>query len=120
MPSTCLALILAAGEGTRMRSSLPKVLHQVAGISMLQHVMRVSRKAGCEAIAVVAGNGSEQVSETVAKEDATAEVFLQTERLGTAHAVLAARKGAYHRATATGTTPKMNAKRNTKPKKKIG
>ncbi len=123
MPSTCLALILAAGEGTRMRSSLPKVLHQVAGISMLQHVMRVSRKAGCEAIAVVAGNGSEQVSETVAKEDGTAEVFLQTERLGTAHAVLAARKaletGSDHLLVLFGDTPLLSPATLTRMREKL-
>lgn len=91
MSKSTLALILAAGEGTRMRSPKPKVLHEVANLPMVCHVMRVSSEAGCDHIAVVAGNGSVRVSEVVARENAKAKIFIQTERLGTAHAVLAAR-----------------------------
>ncbi|MEM9278961.1 MAG: bifunctional UDP-N-acetylglucosamine diphosphorylase/glucosamine-1-phosphate N-acetyltransferase GlmU [Pseudomonadota bacterium] len=92
MARTCLAIILAAGEGTRMRSNLPKVLHPVAGLPMITHVMRVSVAAQCDAIAVVAGKGAEAVSEIVVTEKSDTQVFEQTERLGTGHAVLAARK----------------------------
>jgi len=92
MSDNTLALILAAGEGTRMRSPKPKVLHEVANLPMVCHVMRVSKTAGCGRIAVVAGNGSETVSEIVQGENATAEIFIQEKRLGTAHAVLAARE----------------------------
>jgi len=92
MARTCLSLILAAGEGTRMRSQLPKVLHEVANIPMLSHVMRVCSAAESEKIAVVAGKGSELVIDVVQKENPAASVHVQTERLGTAHAVLAARE----------------------------
>lgn len=92
MARTCLSLILAAGEGTRMRSSLPKVLHEVANIPMLSHVMRVCVAADSDKIAVVAGKGSELVIDVVERENASASVHVQKERLGTAHAVLAARE----------------------------
>ena len=52
---TCLAIVLAAGEGTRMRSARPKVLHEVAGRSMLAHVLAAVRGAGTEMAAVVVG-----------------------------------------------------------------
>ncbi len=92
MARTCLSLILAAGEGTRMRSNLPKVLHEVANIPMVSHVMRVCSAAESDEVAVVAGKGSELVIDVVEKENTSASVHVQTERLGTAHAVLAARE----------------------------
>lgn len=92
MARTCLSLILAAGEGTRMRSSLPKVLHEVANIPMLSHVMRVCSEAKSDKIAVVIGKGGEMVIDVVEKENPNASSHIQTERLGTAHAVLAARE----------------------------
>lgn len=92
MARTCLSLILAAGEGTRMRSSLPKVLHEVANIPMLSHVMRVCDAAKSDKIAVVIGKGSELVIDVVENENSNASSYIQTERLGTAHAVLAARE----------------------------
>src|SRR3954451_15397272 len=85
---TCLAIVLAAGEGTRMRSSRPKVLHEVAGRSMLAHVLTAVRGAGTEAVAVVIGPNSEAVAEEVRQVVPKAQVFVQTERRGTAHAVL--------------------------------
>lgn len=91
MTRTCLSIILAAGEGTRMRSDLPKVLHEVANIPMLSHVMRVCSAAQSDNIAVVTGKGAELVVDVVGKENPQASVHAQTERLGTAHAVLAAR-----------------------------
>ena len=54
-PRTCLAVVLAAGEGTRMRSTRPKVLHEIAGRSMLAHLLDAVAKAGASAIAVVVG-----------------------------------------------------------------
>lgn len=92
MARTCLSLILAAGEGTRMRSPLPKVLHEVANIPMLSHVMRVCNAAETTRIAVVIGKGSELVEGVVKQENPIATTHTQTKRLGTAHAVLAARK----------------------------
>jgi bifunctional UDP-N-acetylglucosamine pyrophosphorylase/glucosamine-1-phosphate N-acetyltransferase len=88
---TCLAIVLAAGEGTRMRSAVPKVLHPIAGRSMLGHVLSAVRGAGTEAIAVVVGPHSDAVAEEARRTVPKAQVFTQTERRGTAHAVLAAR-----------------------------
>ncbi len=89
---TCLAIVLAAGEGTRMRSSLPKVMHKLAGRSMLAHVLAAVRDAGTEAVAVVVGPNSDAVADEAKRELPKAQVFVQTERRGTAHAVLSARK----------------------------
>jgi bifunctional UDP-N-acetylglucosamine pyrophosphorylase / glucosamine-1-phosphate N-acetyltransferase len=72
-----------------MRSSLPKVLHQVAGRSMLGHVLAVVKQAGADHIVVVVGPDRPDVEQEA--KAAGAEVFVQHERLGTAHAVLAAR-----------------------------
>lgn len=89
---TCLAVVLAAGEGTRMKSSLPKVLHQVAGRPMVEHVMRAVSAVGADGVAVVIGPGREDVADIVRKVLPGADIFVQTERRGTAHAVLAARE----------------------------
>ena len=59
---TCLAIVLAAGEGTRMRSSRPKVLHTVAGRSLLAHVLAALRAAGGGESAVVVGPDREDVA----------------------------------------------------------
>ncbi len=87
---SCLCVILAAGEGTRMKSDLPKVLHKVAGLPMVSHVAAAARAAGAD-IALVAGGKAEMVSEAVRAVAPSAETYVQTERLGTAHAVMAAR-----------------------------
>jgi len=87
---TCLSIILAAGEGTRMKSALPKVLHQVAGLPMLLHVVKTARAVGGD-VAVVVGHGGDQVRAALEKAAPGVETFTQAERLGTAHAVLAAR-----------------------------
>jgi bifunctional UDP-N-acetylglucosamine pyrophosphorylase/glucosamine-1-phosphate N-acetyltransferase len=89
---TCLALILAAGEGTRMKSATPKVLHKIAGLPMLGHVLNGAVAGGASEIAVVIGPGMEAVSAFLAKTAPSAKVYVQQERLGTAHAVLAAKK----------------------------
>lgn len=86
---SCLAVVLAAGEGTRMRSDLPKVLHKVAGLPMVGHVAEAARQAGVDRLAVVVGRGAEAVSAALGAHDVS--THLQTERLGTGHAVLAAR-----------------------------
>src|SRR5947209_1854301 len=92
MPRTCLTIALAAGEGTRMRSSRPKVLHAIAGRSLLAHVLASVDSAPGAAIAVVIGPGQEAVAAEVGRLAPSARVFLQGERRGTAHAVLAARE----------------------------
>jgi bifunctional UDP-N-acetylglucosamine pyrophosphorylase/glucosamine-1-phosphate N-acetyltransferase len=86
-----LAIILAAGEGTRMRSERPKALHPVAGRSMLGHVLAAVSAAGASRVAVVIGPGRDDVAAEAKRGLPEAEIFVQNERLGTAHAVLAAR-----------------------------
>lgn len=88
---TCLAIVLAAGEGTRMRSSRPKVLHEVGGRSLLAHVLAAVREAGCTDTTVVIGPDAEAVGTEARHVLPHAEIAVQTERRGTAHAVLAAR-----------------------------
>jgi bifunctional UDP-N-acetylglucosamine pyrophosphorylase / glucosamine-1-phosphate N-acetyltransferase len=89
---TCLAIVLAAGEGTRMRSARPKVLHPLAGRSLLAHVLDTIGQAGVTATAVVIGPGQEAVAAEVKRVSPGAQCFVQQERRGTAHAVLAARE----------------------------
>jgi bifunctional UDP-N-acetylglucosamine pyrophosphorylase/glucosamine-1-phosphate N-acetyltransferase len=86
-----LAVILAAGEGTRMRSSVAKVLHPIAGRPMLTHVLTSVSAIGADAVAVVIGPGHDDVAAEAARVAPDAQIFVQAERLGTAHAVLAAR-----------------------------
>ncbi len=84
---TCLAVVLAAGEGTRMRSGRPKVLHEVAGRSLLAHSLAAIAGADIGDVALVLGPGREDVAAQAGR----ARTFTQAERRGTAHAVLAAR-----------------------------
>ena len=88
---TCLAIVLAAGEGTRMRSALPKVLHAIAGRSLLAHVLAAIAEARVTATAVVVGPGQEAVQAEAQRVLPDAACFVQQERRGTAHAVLAAK-----------------------------
>jgi len=88
---TCLAVILAAGEGKRMKSSLPKVMHPIGNLPIVGHVIRAVQAAGCDRMAVVVGPGHEATEKLVTRIAGDAEVFVQAERRGTAHAVLAAR-----------------------------
>ncbi len=90
MTRSCLTIILAAGEGTRMKSAIPKVLHKVAGLAMVGHVLETAREAGGNKRVVVVGAGAEQVQTEIASLDPDAVIAVQHERLGTAHAVLAA------------------------------
>ncbi|WP_191489147.1 bifunctional UDP-N-acetylglucosamine diphosphorylase/glucosamine-1-phosphate N-acetyltransferase GlmU [Pseudomonas sp. FEN] len=78
-------VILAAGQGTRMRSSLPKVLHPVAGNSMLGHVIHSARQLDPQRIHVVIGHGADLVRERLAADDLN--FVLQDQQLGTGHAV---------------------------------
>lgn len=84
-------IILAAGKGTRMKSDLPKVLHEVAGAPMLVHAMKSGADLEPERTIVVAGHGAELVSKAATAFDENAQVVLQTEQLGTAHAVAQAK-----------------------------
>jgi bifunctional UDP-N-acetylglucosamine pyrophosphorylase / glucosamine-1-phosphate N-acetyltransferase len=88
----CLAILLAAGEGTRMRSNLPKVLHQLGGRSLLGHVIVAARAGGSDDLAIVVGPDHDDVAADVRRYAPKAQIFEQRERSGTAHAVLSARK----------------------------
>jgi bifunctional UDP-N-acetylglucosamine pyrophosphorylase/glucosamine-1-phosphate N-acetyltransferase len=90
-PRTCLAIVLAAGEGTRMRSSQPKVLHRIAGRSLLAHVLDAIAQAGVATAAVVVGPEQDEVAAEAIRVLPNAKIFVQYERRGTAHAVLAAK-----------------------------
>src|SRR3982074_3683352 len=88
---TSLTIVLAAGEGTRMRSSMPKVLHPVAGQSLLAHVLRAAPNGANASLAVVIGPDHQSVAAEARRARPDAATFEQRERFGTAHAVLAAR-----------------------------
>ncbi len=91
MERTCLAIILAAGESTRMKSSMSKVLHPVAGRPMIAHVVQALASASISDIALVVGRDAESVSAAADVGGVSVSSYLQKERLGTGHAVLAAR-----------------------------
>jgi bifunctional UDP-N-acetylglucosamine pyrophosphorylase/glucosamine-1-phosphate N-acetyltransferase len=110
---TSLTIVLAAGEGTRMRSSVPKVLHPVAGQSLLAHVLRAAPKGEGASLAVVIGPDHQAAADEIRRLRPDAATFIQRERLGTAHAVLAARqaiaRGADDLLVAFGDTPLISA-----------
>lgn len=83
--SDLLAVILAAGKGTRMKSTLPKVLHRIGGKPMVEQVLDAATKAGAKRSVIVVGFGGERVEETLG---AKAEYVVQAEQLGTGHAVM--------------------------------
>ena len=76
-----LSIILAAGEGTRMRSAMPKVLHPIGGLPMVSHAIRAAQSAGSRRIAVVIGPGHDAVRAAVSASVPDAWVFVQAERL---------------------------------------
>ena len=84
-------IVLAAGQGTRMRSALPKVLHEVAGAPLLSHALAAGLSLGPRRTVVVAGQGAELVRDVALVEAPEADVVVQEERRGTAHAVAQAR-----------------------------
>lgn len=88
MNSRSLAVVLAAGKGTRMRSRLPKVMHTVGGLPMVSHVLRAVSDAGLGRTALVVAPDADWAG-TVAR---GASIHVQEEQRGTAHAVLAARE----------------------------
>ena len=80
-----VAVILAAGQGTRMRSKYPKVLHKGGGKPMLQHVIDAATVAGCDEKVVIVGHEAELVEKMVGSQG---KIALQAEQLGTGHAVM--------------------------------
>ncbi len=85
MTKTIDAVILAAGKGTRMKSDLPKVLHELAGRPLLDHVMDTSAAAGIDRMVVVVGHKASLVEETCSRPGI--EFVIQEPQLGTGHAV---------------------------------
>ena len=88
--STAL-ILLAAGQGTRMKSELPKVLHKVAGAPLLIHAMRAGENIAAEKTVVVVGHGGPEVQAAALAYNEDAACVEQAERLGTAHSVAQAR-----------------------------
>lgn len=86
-----LTVVLAAGKGTRMHSARPKVLHPIAGRSMLGHVLATASSTAGSRVAVVVAPDMEHVEREARGHLPDVEIFVQTEQRGTAHAVLAAR-----------------------------
>jgi bifunctional UDP-N-acetylglucosamine pyrophosphorylase / glucosamine-1-phosphate N-acetyltransferase len=87
----CLTIVLAAGEGVRMRSARPKVLHELAGRSMLAHTLSAVLKGAMGDITVVVASDGDGVAAEALKTAPEARIAVQRERRGTADAVLAAR-----------------------------
>jgi bifunctional UDP-N-acetylglucosamine pyrophosphorylase/glucosamine-1-phosphate N-acetyltransferase len=80
-------IVLAAGEGTRMKSPTPKVLHEVCGRTMLDHVLAAARQLEPERLIVVAGASRSEVRDHLARQSPDAEVVVQDRQGGTGHAV---------------------------------
>lgn len=78
-------IILAAGYGKRMKSKLPKVLHKVSGVSMIQHVVDLAKEIGSDQVICVVGHGRELVEEDLKGQ--SVEFVVQAQQLGTGHAV---------------------------------
>jgi bifunctional UDP-N-acetylglucosamine pyrophosphorylase/glucosamine-1-phosphate N-acetyltransferase len=110
---TALTIVLAAGEGTRMRSAIPKVLHPIANRSLLAHVLAAAPNGSTNSLAVVIGPDHDAVAEEARRVRPDTAVFVQHERMGTAHAVLAARdaiaRGVDDLLVAFGDTPLISA-----------
>lgn len=87
-----LTIVLAAGEGTRMKSTTPKVLHKVGGLPMLGHVVSSCRAAGANKIAVVLGPEHQASANYLQNLDPQIHTVVQHERLGTGHAAMQARE----------------------------
>ncbi|MGB0590276.1 MAG: bifunctional UDP-N-acetylglucosamine diphosphorylase/glucosamine-1-phosphate N-acetyltransferase GlmU [Myxococcota bacterium] len=112
--SSLAAVVLAAGQGTRMRSSMAKVLHPVLGRPMLAHVLDAARSAGADRLAVVVGHQAEAVRSNLSSLFGGVDLHtpLQAEQLGTGHAVqcaASATEGFDELLILCGDTPNLNA-----------
>lgn len=85
--SNLVAVVMAAGKGTRMKSKLPKVMHSLAGKSLIEHVLDTLSHAGIERPLVVVGHGRESIEACIHQR---AEIVVQENQLGTGHAVMQA------------------------------
>ena len=90
MTETLSAVVLAAGKGTRMRNTLPKVLHRVAGRPLVGHAMETTRRTGCSTVVLVLAEGSASVEAAARAVIPDLHVAIQDPPLGTGHAVMAA------------------------------
>lgn len=88
---SCLSIVLAAGLGTRMRSDLPKVMHPIGNLPLIGHVLKALKSADADRIAVVVGPQMDDLESLVHQLAPGATCHAQVDRLGTAHAALAAR-----------------------------
>jgi len=88
---SCLSIVLAAGLGTRMKSTLPKVMHEIGGLPLVGHVVKALKQAGSDRISVVTGPDMPELEKLVQNLAPEAHCHVQHKRLGTAHAALAAR-----------------------------
>jgi len=107
----CSAVILAAGKGVRMRSHIPKVIHRVAGVPMIKHVVNAVSQAGIDKITLVVGQQSELIKDIFAGQEINYAV--QAEQLGTGHALLQASSQVEHDdmvLVVAGDTPLLQAK----------
>lgn len=84
-----LAIVLAGGKGTRMKSTQYKVLHKLCGLSMVEHVVRSVRSSEVERIVTIVGHGGDEVKSVLGNQS---EYAIQSEQLGTGHATLQARE----------------------------
>jgi bifunctional UDP-N-acetylglucosamine pyrophosphorylase/glucosamine-1-phosphate N-acetyltransferase len=84
-------IVLAAGRGTRMNSDLPKVLHPLGGVPLFVHAIEAGRALDPDRIVLVTGHGATAVTAAAQAHDETVRIAEQTDQLGTAHAVAAAR-----------------------------
>jgi bifunctional UDP-N-acetylglucosamine pyrophosphorylase/glucosamine-1-phosphate N-acetyltransferase len=91
MAAKTTIVVLAAGEGTRMVSAVPKVLHRIGGRPLIAYVLEAARDAGADKVAIVVGPGRDDVAAEVKRLLPGARIFVQKERRGTAHALLSAR-----------------------------
>lgn len=85
------AIILAAGKGTRMKSAKPKVLHEVAGLPMIDWSIALARAVGCDPIVVVVSPSQTELKDSVEAKLGSGAIAVQSEPLGTGHAVGAAK-----------------------------
>lgn len=88
---SCLSIVLAAGLGTRMKSDLPKVMHEIGGLPLVGHVVKALEAAGSSRISVVTGPEMPALEKLVYELAPSARCYVQQDRLGTAHAALAAK-----------------------------
>ncbi|MBV27478.1 MAG: bifunctional N-acetylglucosamine-1-phosphate uridyltransferase/glucosamine-1-phosphate acetyltransferase, partial [Gammaproteobacteria bacterium] len=84
---TLHVIVLAAGKGSRMKSNIPKVLHQVAGVPMLHRVIAVASELAPQTTHLVLGHGMQQIEASLTEQSVTTSTVQQAQQLGTGHAV---------------------------------